>query len=336
MLKFQTYDDAVYAHTDYVKFVRHPEFKGMANAWLTDRDNKYGETAAMPSWVAFQHAAIDAVNTDILWMTTEMMDLCQKAMHGFDPTEKITLDDIFLKDGFLVLPHSFLSADVNGKSVGWRILYWKTVDPMVKFVNDESGPIGYTYDLSMEGDAEPGVRFMQASWVHDDDDFTDEYPELTAELRNPERFAFQWGIAHATAIPLRYMSDEREVSGEGDRNASWLLFWRVMQKLMAEKIVQSDPRQASRHARRDAQRFKLPPSLLRVIELRRRRSAKEGEAEGNGSAREYTHRWIVSGHWRNQWYPSEGRHKQKYIGEYVKGPEDLDLIVKQRVWNWDR
>jgi len=333
MLKFETYDDAVYAHTSYVKFLRHPDAKGMAEAWLEDRDNKYGETAALPSWVAFQHAITDAIDTDILWMTTEMMDLVQTAMHGFDPTEPIRIEDIFLKDGFLVLPHSFLSADVNGKSVGWRILGWKTIDPMVKFVNEHGSEIGYTYDLEMEGEAEAGVRFMQASWVHDDDDFTDEYPEMTAELRASN---IEWGIAHATSIPLRYMSDPKEVTGEGDRNGSWLIFWRVMQKLMAETIVKSDPQHPGRPARRDAMRFKMPPPILRVIELRRARNYGEAKEKENGGGREYTHRWIVQGHWRNQWYASEGRHKQKYIGAYVKGPEDLDLIVKQRVWNWDR
>lgn len=332
MLRFDTYDDAVYAHTDYVKFLRRPEFPGLMNAWLTDRDNKYGDQASTPSWVAFQHALSDAHDADILWMTTEMMDLVQSAMAGFDPSERITLDDIFLKDGFLVLPHAFLSKDVNEKTLGWRVMCWKTVDPMVSFVNDEGGEIGYTYDTSMEGALEPGVRFMQISWTHDDDDWSAEYPELRDELRASGE---QWGIAHATAIPLRYMNDERELAGEGDRSASWLLFWRVMQKLMAEKIVQSEARVPGRPARREAKRFDMPPSILRVIELRRKRSNKEPDRE-NGAARHYTHRWIVRGHWRNQWYPSEGRHKQKYISEYVAGPEDLDLIVKTRVWNWDR
>jgi len=332
MLKFETYDDAVYAHTDYVKFLRRPEFKSLASAWLEDRENKYGETAALPSWVAFQHALVDAQGTDILWMTVEMMDLVQGAMEGFDTSEKVHLDDIFLKDGFLVLPHAFMGRDVNGKTIGWRVICWKTVDPLVTFTNDEEGAEGYTYDTSYEGEREPGIRFMQISWTHDDDDWSDEYPELRDELRASGE---QWGVAHATAIPLRYMSDEKEMSGEGDRNASWLLFWRVMQKLMAEKIVQSEARVPGRPARRDAKRFELPPSILRVVELRRKRSNKEPDRE-NGSARHYTHRWIVRGHWRNQWYPSEGRHKQKYISEYVAGPEDLDLVVKTRVWNWDR
>jgi hypothetical protein len=253
-------------------------------------------------------------------------------MRGFNTTEKVTLDDIFLKDGFLVLPHAFMGRDTNGKTLGWRVICWKTVDPLVTFVNEEGGTAGYTYDTSYEGEREAGVRFMQISWSFDDDDWSEEFPELRDELRASGE---NWGVAHATAIPLRYMSDEREMSGEGDRNASWLLFWRVMQKLMAEKIVQSEARVPGRPSRRDAKRFEIPPSILRVIELRRKRSNKSEEERESGG-RNYTHRWIVRGHWRNQWYPSEGRHKQKYISEYVAGPDDLDLIVKTRVWNWDR
>lgn len=331
MLKFETYDDAVYAHTDFVKFMRAqgPE---MMRAWLTDRDNKYGQQAAVPSWHAWNHALPDALDTDICWMTTEMMDLVQTAMADFDPTEEVTVDDIFLPSGFMVLPHAFYSKDVNDKTLAWRILQWKLIDPLVVVVNDNEEGYGYTYDLSFEGKPEAGVRFMQMSWTWDEDDWNAEYPELIEELRARGE---NWGIAHATAIPLRFMNNKHEMSGEGDRRADWLLFWRVAQRLMSERIVTKEHRVAGRAARRDAKRFDMPPPLLRVIELRRPRQDRDGE-EREQSTREYTHRWIVRGHWRSQWYPSQGRHKQKYIGAYVKGPEDLDLIVKQRVWNWDR
>jgi hypothetical protein len=332
MLKFETYDDAVYAWTDYVKFMREKGHE-MGQAWLSDRDNKYGSAAAIPSWVAWQHSVVDAIDTDICWLTTEMMDLVQVAMEGFDPTEKVTVDDIFLPSGFMVLPHAFYSKDVSSKTLAWRLLCWKLVDPMIKVVNDDDEGFAYTYDMTHpDGEPAPGVRFMQVSWVYDEDDWSRENPELMWEVRNQGE---NWGIAHATAIPLSYMNDEKEISGEGDRQADWLLFWRVAQKLMAETIVTKEHRTPGRPARRDAKRFDMPPPILRVIELRRPSKKSSGEGE-QGSARHYTHRWIVRGHWRNQWYPSRGRHAQKYIGSYVAGPEDLELIVKQLVWNWDR
>jgi hypothetical protein len=332
VLRFDRYDDAVYAHTDYVEWLRkHGE--GVGKAWLADRFGKYGEQAGVPSAVAWQHAIVDALGTDILWLSTEMMDLVQSAMEGFDPMEPVTLDDIFLKSGFMVLPHSFLSKDVNDMTLGWRVLCWKTVDPMVVIVNDSEGETSYTHDLGYEGKQEAGVRFMQASYVRDEDDWSREHPDVQQAVIDS---GWNWGMAHATAIPLRFMSSEAETKGEGDATASWLLFWRVAQKLMAERIVSKEIHQPGRAARRDAARSLMPPSLLRVIELRRPRGEEHGERE-TPSGRRYTHRWIVTGHWRNQpCGPGRKLRRQKYIGEYIKGPEDLDLIVKTRVWNWDR
>lgn len=73
--------------------------------------------------------------------------------------------------------------------------------------------------------------------------------------------------------------------------------------------------------------------------LRRHRYTSEAEREAE--AREYSHRWIVRGHMRNQ--PIGPRHAeggQKYervwIAPYVKGPEDKPLVLKDRVQVWRR
>lgn len=65
----------------------------------------------------------------------------------------------------------------------------------------------------------------------------------------------------------------------------------------------------------------------------RRSPPKAGRGD---SHREYSHRWVVRGHWRRQWYPSEGRHKPKWIMEYIAGPEDAPLLVHDKVTIVDR
>lgn len=335
-MRFERYDDAVYAHTDYLKWLdRWGE--QTANAWLEDRRDRYGDGAFTPSLVAWAYAWVDAYDTDILWMTTEMMDLVQTAMQTFDPSEPFDMDDIFIPKGFLVLPHAFMSKDVNGRGLAWRAMYWNAVDPMIEFMDDTpESQYRYVMDgerLAPDMPAEPGVRFMQLSWIDDPDDFEEMRPlldDLKAKGHN-------WGVAHATAIPQRYMHEKKNLRGEGDHDGSWLTFWRVMQKLMGERIVLSEQRQASRAARREAQRFLYPPSVLRVVELRRPTNRKDGEEGEEQAAREYSHRWIVRGHWRNQACgPGHSLRKQTWISAYEKGPEDLDLVVKTRVWNWDR
>lgn len=55
-----------------------------------------------------------------------------------------------------------------------------------------------------------------------------------------------------------------------------------------------------------------------------------------GEGTEWNHRWIVRGHWRNQWYPSTQVHRPKYVPSYVKGPEDKPLIVHDKIFSVDR
>ena len=48
--------------------------------------------------------------------------------------------------------------------------------------------------------------------------------------------------------------------------------------------------------------------------------------------RDWSHRWLVSGHWRNQWYPSEGVRRPIWIDAFVKGPSDAPLLVRPTVY----
>ena len=74
---------------------------------------------------------------------------------------------------------------------------------------------------------------------------------------------------------------------------------------------------------------------VRVVHLRHsERAPRDGETEG--SARNYTCRWPVVGHWRRQWFPSEQRHRPRYIAPYVKGPDDKPFRPRETVRAWDR
>jgi len=71
--------------------------------------------------------------------------------------------------------------------------------------------------------------------------------------------------------------------------------------------------------------------------LRRREYASESEREAE--AREYSHRWIVRGHMRNQPVGPRNaiggqRHERVWIAPYIKGPEDKPLVLKDRVQVW--
>jgi hypothetical protein len=62
-------------------------------------------------------------------------------------------------------------------------------------------------------------------------------------------------------------------------------------------------------------------SQVQFVDLRQAAANEEVEP-GNGTAT-WSHRWLVRGHHRAQWYPSSQSHKVIWIAPYVKGPADL-------------
>lgn len=104
-------------------------------------------------------------------------------------------------------------------------------------------------------------------------------------------------------------------------------------KLMSQKISLTRRVEPSRQRRRALTRMKDPlPSDVRLVALRRSDSYDQKDVpRDSGSGWHYSHRFRVSGHWRNQYYPSTENHEQIYISDYIKGPEGTPLIVKENV-----
>jgi hypothetical protein len=101
-------------------------------------------------------------------------------------------------------------------------------------------------------------------------------------------------------------------------------FW----ALCSQKITLEETWKPDRNIRRQAQRegWRSIPAV-RVIRLR------EAAPKGKGDHRDvdWSHRWIVGAHWRNQWYPSDKEHRPKLIDAYQKGPADKPLVVRETV-----
>lgn len=76
-------------------------------------------------------------------------------------------------------------------------------------------------------------------------------------------------------------------------------------------------------ARRRTGITKAAEPIVHVIRLRAEaeKSIEEVRRLDAGRAAP-THRWIVRGHYRAQWYPSSGAHRVIWIAPYLKGPED--------------
>lgn len=99
-------------------------------------------------------------------------------------------------------------------------------------------------------------------------------------------------------------------------------------RVMAEvRFVSRYAERPDRVARRTAKKNGFEERDVLVVRLRRQRPRKPSEPQSTAN---YSHRFLVSGHWRNQWYPSLHLHRQKWIFPYVKGAEELPLRRPKR------
>lgn len=105
--------------------------------------------------------------------------------------------------------------------------------------------------------------------------------------------------------------------------ATWLL--------MQQTVVQVATAQYDRATRKRISRRGIEPPAIRVITLRSPISPGAGEGQ-----RSYHHRWVVRGHWRQQWYRSESRHKPVWIAPHIKGPGGAPMLGGEKVYAWRR
>ncbi len=79
-----------------------------------------------------------------------------------------------------------------------------------------------------------------------------------------------------------------------------------------------------RHARKRAERAGWTSEpLVRVIRLRRIQAAAHDHDAP--SQVDWACRWVVRGHWRQQWFPSVQQNRPMWIAPYVKGPDDKPM-----------
>lgn len=97
-----------------------------------------------------------------------------------------------------------------------------------------------------------------------------------------------------------------------------------------QKILSYSKSPAQRHWKKRTekeQKLQRPISDVQIIQLRRRQVVSTAAGEDGHTVRDWKCRWIVTGHWRNQFFPSKGKHEEIWIDSYPKGPDDKPLKV---------
>lgn len=104
----------------------------------------------------------------------------------------------------------------------------------------------------------------------------------------------------------------------------------TMVAFLEQRILLSPRFTADRASRRRIKKARQSPVSGEIRVVRLRHMAYHGE--GGDRDAQWACQWIVRGHWRNQWHPSQKEHRAKWIAPYVKGPEDKPLREPGRLF----
>lgn len=263
------------------------------------------------------------LTADPIYVETEMMKLWQEAAKDFKP-EPLQASDLLCRAGFVLLPEPEYLTDVNGKTCSWRALAWAVMAFQYGEFDDKKNP--------------PTLGINVSYYTHRDDE--DDYSETWHRGRdhtNHPLFKYPLTLLHANnwrfgdSFEEVVKIDDASLTEAQVKNAKFGGWdqWRKVQalfRLMQQKIVTPVEHVTPRATRRRAQKKGFDPKTVTVIRLRRPKSKHEGEPQEVN----WSHRWLVGGHWRPQWYPTLGVHRQVYIAPYIKGPEDKELRIREK------
>jgi hypothetical protein len=301
------------------------------------------------------------IDCDPIFVSAEMCQLVDAARHSFEP-EPLQLSDIMTPRGFLYFEEPLLIPDRHGrpleiKAVAWSQQYSMEAEDREKLdarvaafaERSEAGAVFGPRFVASEMDAmvadgliDPhgllvAIYSERETYLENAGSRLNADPKLVeAAYRNTEGTPLV--TVHVAPWPYdtTFEGNETDMAGEPTGAREW---WQLLQttfRLMQQRLAHKGYARPQRARRREATRLGFPRDSEIVIVRLRREAGDEPPGEENGEAN-YSHRFIVSGHWRNQWYPSEKLHRQIWISPYVKGPEDKPLIVRpRRVFQWQR
>jgi hypothetical protein len=183
---------------------------------------------------------------------------------------------------------------------------------------------GVSYSLVAYGD-EQTVRF-------------EEWSAIAESEVGHTRFAAHWSGAgtHFWKVGTD-VTDFSYVQPTGDNDRSGLVeqssslrrrmacLWSLAQ---TPRLLEQTELEVPRPDRRRAQRAGITTPVVLVDVRGTRREATDPQH----TAVDWSHRWVVGGHWRSQPHGPGGQHRRPtWIAPHIKGPADKPLIGKERI-----
>lgn len=305
--------------------------QGYLGSYSSSVVRKYGEQ----EWAETLVRAIPSVlwQADPIYVTPEMMSLLEASWPSYEP-EPLRAEDLLVPAGFVWLPRPVQTIDIQGKRMAHRAFAWAQA-------------------LGHRGsDSKPGIVLFSFAAPDDPDEYKEEIVaerggDYITEYR--EFFGQAVALGHMTTVWYGedWIQGERDaidfamdVDGEPIEidpvkavaaNLSIAQLVGAMWRLLNQQIAVGMRQRPARAARHRSERAGYDEKYVTVVTLRR----PKGHT-GEHREVDWSHRWIVSGHWRWQPY-KDGTHRQIWIAPFVKGPDDKPLVVRgARVFRWAR
>lgn len=248
-------------------------------------------------------------------VTEEMTEVAMAAARSM-PDEPLLETDLPTPSGFLMFERALVFPDIREQNVAMLAIAWRRCV-------DSSGVVGivWTYysdlhDMRDVYNSKPESKHAREAWptraillAEDTEKFgagTYDPKVIAAHYPNPiTEEVVKVGLAHMHALPLALFA------------------------LMRSQVTDVAEENASRAARRRLERAACPiPDGIRVIRLRR--VSHSSVTPGDESV-SWSHRWLVSGHWRRAWRPSVKQHRLVWIHPFIKGPDDKPFKARRSV-----
>lgn len=107
-----------------------------------------------------------------------------------------------------------------------------------------------------------------------------------------------------------------------------LAIWTFMRQEIAPPERVRAPRPVLRRWGRSGRDIPEDGAVVVVKFRRYRKTEYEHDPEGEGV--EWSHRWLVRGHWR-QIHDKDGNPRLTWVKAHIKGPDDKPLVLKDKL-----
>lgn len=273
-------------------------------------------------------------NAECYRVAPDMCDVVQYSASMLEADDVVDLDLPPTQCGLVRFERAIPVRDARGTTMHIHWLLW--------------GPtqVDYTSALGVETSI-TGIGLYSFNDLDEPDEVALAIAEDIGGLAQMRRIVGRWNLVSSDIlIPGRSVGDdliapreeltEAMLANEGVQALPYTNIKRYMHALwllLNQTIADVRPEHLRNHVGKMAARKNLPGRVT-VVQLRRTDHAGE---ELGGSSIQWSHRWIVRGHWRWQVYgPGRTERRRIWISPFIKGPAGKPIIANPKVYDMRR